>query len=159
LLEAEQDGFHTALLKSYGDFPGRYNMIYIATILSLLALLLGCGLCLFFLNNLRKLQDQLAPLAEQVVAHTPALEHLDQRLHAFEGIPQRQDAALRKMTASVEALTDLQTRQSLEIKRLLRREHVPLRFGIEPREPVPLSVPTPDRHTLLGESLPPAPTY
>jgi len=134
-------------------------MIYIALLLSLLALLLGGGLSLFFLNNLRKLQEQVGPLAEQVAAHAPTIEHLDQRLYAFEGIPQRQDAALRKMMESVDALTELQTRQSLEIKRLLRRERVPLRFGIEPREPVPLSVPTPDRHTLLGETLPPAPTY
>lgn len=108
------------------------------------------GLFYYFWHHLQQSKEPVDPVAVEDTAQDDILTVFDQRFYILESISQENERYVQRMTHKVNDLTQIQANQSLEIKRLLRREHAPLRFGIEPRSPELLSGPTPDPHALLG---------
>ena len=108
------------------------------------------GLFYYFWERLQQSKEPVDPVAVQGTSHDDILVDLDERLYILECISQENEHCVQRMVNRVNDLTRIQANQTLEIKRLLRREHAPLRFGIEPRSPELLSSPTPDPHALLG---------
>ena len=112
------------------------------------------GLFYYFWHHLQQIKESLDPVAVEDTAQDDILGALEQRLDLLESISQENERYVQRIANSVNDLTEIHAHQSLEIKRLLRREHAPLRFGIEPRSPGLLSSPTPDPHALLGDLTP-----
>jgi len=108
------------------------------------------GLFYYFWDRLQQSKEPVDPVAVQGTPPDEILVDFDERVYILECISQENEHCVQRMVNRVTDLTRIQANQSLEIKRLLRREHAPLRFGIEPRSPGLLSSPTPDPHALLG---------
>ncbi len=108
------------------------------------------GLFYYFWDHLQQSKEPVDPVAVQGTSHDEILVDFDERLYILECISQENEHCVQRMVNRVNDLTQIQANQTLEIKRLLRREHAPLRFGIEPRPPQLLASPTLDPHALLG---------
>ena len=108
------------------------------------------GLFYYFWDHLQQSKESVDSVAVQGTPPDETLVDFDERVYILECISQENEHCVQRMVNRVNDLTQIQANQSLEIKRLLRREHAPLRFGIEPRSPELLSSPTPDPHALLG---------
>ena len=134
-------------------------MSIVPIIIVLLAVMQAGNLGLFYFlwHHLQQSKEPVDPIAVQEPEQDDVLAAFDQRLRTLERICQGYEHSFHRMTNRVNDVTQIQANQSLEIKRLLRREHTPLRFGIEPRSPELLSSPTPDHHALLDGPHTPTP--
>lgn len=107
------------------------------------------GLFYYFWHDLQQIKEPVAPVVVEDTTQDDLMDAFEQRLDLLESISQENKRYVQRMMDSVNDLTQIQANQAFEIKRLLRRKHVPLRFGIEPRPPALLSSPTLDPHALL----------
>lgn len=132
-------------------------LTFAATVLSLLVAMLGAGMGLFFWRYVTNLKEQIDILEAKYEPQDQALDALDQRMHSLHAKSRNHEEALRDITDTVDHVIQVQTNQSREIVRLFRREQIPLRFGIEPKNPTVLATPTPKTFTLIHGPRRPSP--